>query len=115
MTQTTVNIGREGELEALDYLVARNYTHVFSNYRFRKGEIDLIMKDEAGTLVFVEVKKRKNDDYGYPEQWVDDKKLNLLMTTAEEYLYQTNWMGRIRFDIMAYSETSGWCHLQDVS
>jgi putative endonuclease len=114
MKLSKVAIGREAEHKAIHFLEAKGYIFVASNYRYKRGEIDLIMRD-GEILVFVEVKSRKNDAYGFPEQWVSAKKLNLIQQTAEEYMIQCRWFGRIRFDIVALSGDSGCCHLEDVS
>ena len=114
MTFSKVAIGKEAELKAAHFLQQKGYVLKASNYRYGKGEIDLIMKD-GEILVFVEVKARKNDKYGYPEQWVSRKKMDMIYQTAEGYMLQYHWHGRIRFDILSVSGESGCYHLMDVS
>ena len=114
MKLSKVAIGRESERKAIHFLEEKGYVFVAANYRYKRGEIDLIMRD-GEILVFVEVKSRKSDAYGFPEQWVSAKKINLIQQTAEEYMIQCHWFGRIRFDIVALSGESGFCHLEDVS
>ena len=114
MKLSKVAIGRDAEHKAIHFLEGKGYIFVAANYRYKRGEIDLIMKD-GEILVFIEVKARKSDEYGFPEQWVSEKKLNLIHQTAEGYMFQCNWHGRIRFDIVAISGDSGCCHLEDVS
>ena len=53
---TTRDAGLRSESEALQYLVARGLRFVERNFRWRGGEIDLIMEDGGGVLVFVEVR-----------------------------------------------------------
>jgi putative endonuclease len=114
MKLSKVAIGRDAEHKAIHFLEGKGYTFVASNYRYKRGEIDLIMRD-GEILVFIEVKARKSDEYGFPEQWVSAKKLQLIQQTAEEYMIQCQWFGRIRFDIVALSGESGYYHLEDVS
>lgn len=114
MTFSKIAIGKEAELKAADFLLLKGYVFQTANFRYGKGEIDLIFKD-GEVLVFVEVKARKNDRYGYPEQWVSRKKLEMIYQTAEGYMLKTNWNGRIRFDVVAVSGTSGCYHLLDIS
>ena len=55
------------------YLEQEGYEILEYNYRCKTGEIDIIAK-EGQTLVFVEVKYRKDDKKGYPAQAVDQRK-----------------------------------------
>ena len=114
MTFSKIAIGHEAELKASHFLQQKGYTLLASNYRHGKGEIDLVMKD-GDILVFIEVKARKDDRYGYPEQWVSRKKMDMIHQTAEGYMLQHQWFGRIRFDILSVSGQSGCYHLMDVS
>jgi putative endonuclease len=114
MKLSKVAIGRDAEHKAIHFLEGKGYVFIAANYRYKRGEIDLIMKD-GEILVFIEVKARKNDEFGYPEQWVSSKKLDLIQQTAEGYMIQCNWHGRIRFDIVSISGKSGCYHLEDVS
>lgn len=50
--------GEAAEDRALRYLQARGLSVIARNYRCKTGEIDLVMRDVAGTLVFVEVRAR---------------------------------------------------------
>lgn len=114
MKISKVAIGKQAEQQATHFLKEKGYVFVTANYRYGKGEIDLIFRD-GEVLVFVEVKSRKNDKYGFPEQAVTEKKMNQVMQTAEGYMLKHNWQGRIRFDIVALSGDSGIHHLEDVS
>lgn len=71
-----------------------------TNYRAGRGEIDIIAQLDD-TLVFVEVKARSSSHFGYPEEAVTQKKADKLIETAETYLYEKDWKGPIRFDIVA--------------
>ena len=55
--------GREAEAHARRFLEARGLKTLATNYRTRWGEIDLVM-EQAGTLVFVEVRTRVNNSFG---------------------------------------------------
>ena len=59
------NIGKMGELMALEYLVSAGYTVLAQNHYIDGYEIDLIMERE-GEIYFIEVKYRRNLKYGYP-------------------------------------------------
>ena len=78
--------GKKGEDIAVDYLVEKGYVVLERNWRFKKAEIDIIAKDDDGTLVFVEVKTRTYTYFGEPEAFVDDKKKSLMLYAASEYM-----------------------------
>ena len=66
-------VGSRYEEETAAFLQKNGYRILEKNFRDRRGEIDLIAKD-GRTLVFVEVKYRKNVRNGYPEEAVDTRK-----------------------------------------
>ncbi|WP_028979781.1 YraN family protein [Sporocytophaga myxococcoides] len=92
--------GKNGEDIAGNFLETKGYSVLFRNYRYKKLEIDIIVRKE-NLLVFVEVKKRKNSKFGFPEAAVSDRKASLVMTAAENFIFENDWKGPIRFDIVA--------------
>ena len=78
-------IGRIGETLARAHLTAQGYRIIAANYRTRWGEVDLIARDGA-TWVFAEVRTRRSDTYGLPEESVTAAKLARIAQTAQEYL-----------------------------
>jgi putative endonuclease len=92
--------GRKGEETAANYLLGQGYTILARNYRYRKAEIDLIARKDK-VMVFVEVKTRSRQDYGYPEEAVTARKRSLFFRTADDYIYRTQWPYELRFDIIA--------------
>ena len=97
--------GREGEQLAAQFLREKGYQILTYNYRYKRGEIDLIAL-QGVLLVFVEVKLRKNTTFGYPEEAVDAQKAKRIIQTAEQYILQHNWQGDIRFDIIAIVQSA---------
>ena len=62
----------------------------------------------------LEVKSRKNNNFGNPEDFVSKNQQRSIITVAEEYILQTNWQGLIRFDIIAITEkTNDLQHFED--
>lgn len=103
MTKDTKNIGNNGEILAQEYLVNKNYLILHTNWRFKHAEIDIIAKDK-NIIVFVEVKYRKNKNFGYPEEFVTKNKIKKMHEAAEAYIEQYNWNGELRFDIIAIED-----------
>ncbi|MDI9356710.1 MAG: YraN family protein [Chitinophagaceae bacterium] len=96
-----VLMGRRGEKLASDFLTQQGYTLLAQNYRYKKGEIDIIVS-KSDILIFVEVKTRKNSLYGYPEESaMRESKKEKIIETAEGYVMEINWKGNIRFDIIS--------------
>ena len=88
MSITTKNFGREGEDLAVDLLKSKGYEIIERNYTFGKGEIDIIALDpETNYTVFVEVKSRKNLEFGEPEYGITKNKIRQLKKMAALYLY----------------------------
>lgn len=82
------NLGLAAEKLAETFLINRGLKLVSRNYHCRFGEIDLIMQD-AKTLVFVEVRFRKNAQFGGAGASITPQKMQKLSLTAQHYL-QTN-------------------------
>lgn len=75
-------LGRRGERAAEKYLRRHGYRIVTRNFRAAGAEIDLIAMD-GDTLVFVEVKTRRNRAAGAPEEAVDARKQSRMRRAAE--------------------------------
>jgi putative endonuclease len=93
-------LGAEAEAKAADFLRDKGYEIIQSNYRYRRGEIDIIAK-HSGLLIFVEVKARKSNRFGEPESFVDSKKHKMIIETADQYINENNWQRDIRFDVIS--------------
>ena len=90
-------IGNAGETVACNFLLKKGYLIERRNFRLTMGEIDIIAVDENGCNVFVEVKTRKNSNYGYAYEFVDYKKQDRIRKTALVYCGGERYM---RFDII---------------
>jgi putative endonuclease len=98
--------GRSAEDYACEYLQGRGLTLLQRNFRSRYGEIDLVMGDRHN-VIFVEVKFRKNTDYGGAVGAVTPYKQQRLIKTALYYLQQHPTPGKsLRFDVVALSPGS---------
>jgi len=93
--------GSRGESAAESMLRAKGYRIVARNYRAAGGEMDLIVQDRK-TLVFVEVKTGRSEEFGPPEIWVTPAKRKQLAKVARAYLSaQPIEDVDIRFDVVA--------------
>ncbi len=98
--------GKEAEDMAADFLAQQGYEIIERNYRYKRSEIDLIVKRD-NWLIFVEVKMRSSDAFGYPEEFVDYKKAKNIVYGAEQYTYDNNYNGNVRYDVVAISIKNG--------
>lgn len=92
-----MNGGAQAERQAAQYLRQQGLQPVAQNYRSRFGEIDLIMRDGA-TLVFVEVRLRRNGDFGGAAASIDAHKQRRIVRTAQQYLADLAHVPPCRFD-----------------
>lgn len=95
-----IEIGRQGEILAAEFLIKKGWEIVKRNYRHGKAEIDLIVKRDDWTI-FVEVKTRSSSLYGQPEDFVTEFQARRIYEAAEEFIFSTNWQGHVRFDIVS--------------
>lgn len=97
--------GSEAEQLAANFLQQQGLALVARNYRCRFGEIDLIMRDQA-TLVFVEVRLRRNLNFGGAGSSITLAKQQKLTRTAQHYLQQ-HGNCRCRFDaVLMHNSTA---------
>lgn len=95
-----IEIGRQGENLAAEFLKKKGWEIVNRNYRYGKAEIDLIVRRDDWTI-FVEVKTRSSSLYGEPEDFVDEFKARKIYDAAEEFIFSTDWHGHVRFDVVS--------------
>ena len=77
-------LGAQGESIACAELERLGYSIVERNYRSRFGEIDIVAND-AGTVVFVEVKTKTSGDFGDPVEEVTPQKQRQIISMGESY------------------------------
>jgi putative endonuclease len=94
--------GKEAEAACRDYLKSRGLKLIEKNFSCRLGEIDIIMTDK-NLLVFVEVRFRKNNNFGGGLESITLAKQQKLRKTAELYLQQNNQYKNARFDVVSMS------------
>ena len=95
--------GQDAELACCNYLQQQGLKLLAKNYHGRRGELDLVMRDD-NTVVFVEVRYRKSNTYGGALESITTSKQEKLRMTAEQYLQQETELKYGRFDVVAMSE-----------
>ncbi|EGQ9917194.1 TPA: YraN family protein [Vibrio parahaemolyticus] len=99
-------IGNQYETLAKQYLQRQGLRFLDQNYLTKFGEIDLIFQQDE-TIVFVEVKYRKNDHFGSAAEMVTNAKMRKLIKTAQVWLCQQRTINTIdyRFDVIAIHDS----------
>jgi len=93
-------LGTDGELLAKGYLEELGFEILEENWVFKKSEIDLIAYKNS-TIVFVEVKTRRNNSFAEPEDYVSPDKQKQMAFAADEYIHLMGHQHEIRFDIIS--------------
>ncbi|NVK51865.1 MAG: YraN family protein [Flavobacteriaceae bacterium] len=93
-------LGKEGEKLAIRYLLKKGYTILETNYRYLKAEVDIIAQ-KKNVLAVVEVKTRSTVDFGNPQDFVNPKKIKLLISAIDYYVNEKDLDVEVRFDIIA--------------
>jgi len=101
--QASNSQGVKSEKRALAYLQEQGLSLLCQNYYCRFGEIDLIMLDQD-TLVFIEVRYRKNSDFGGALASISKRKQGRIIKTAKHYLAQFENEPYCRFDAIAIDQ-----------
>ncbi len=104
---TTQALGDAAEARALDHLLGYGLALVQRNYRVargphaRGGEVDLILRDPDGTLVFVEVRSRRGIEHGGAAASIGHAKQRSLILAARHFLSGLADPPPCRFDVVA--------------
>lgn len=93
-------LGKKGEQLAVDFLLKNDYKILEKNYRYLKAEVDIIAQ-KKDTLAAIEVKTRSSDYFGNPEEFVNPKKIKLLISAIDNYVVERDLDVEVRFDIIA--------------
>lgn len=97
----TNQVGQKQEVQACDYLIAHGLQLITQNYRCKLGEIDIIMQDKD-TLVFIEVRHRKQNDYVSGIESINISKQRKIIKAAKYYLLTHKLTNKFscRFDVV---------------
>jgi putative endonuclease len=101
---TTKAAGDAAEERALAHLLGRGLQLVTRNYRTPGrggGEIDLVMREPQGTLVFVEVRKRAGRAFGGAAGSISAIKQQRIVFAARHYLLRLRQPPPCRFDVVS--------------
>ena len=99
--KSNLPLGSFGENAASGYLSSLGYRILERNFKKRYGEIDIVALD-GKILVFVEVKTRKGDKFGLPEESITPWKIQTLIKSAHYYkLIHPQLSEAMRIDVVS--------------
>ena len=94
-------LGQWGEKRCGSFLKKKGFKKLTRNFSCKSGEIDLVMVDTEGAIVFVEVKTRADEDLTPAESVITPAKKNKLKRTARYFLSTHNAEKRpYHFDVV---------------
>lgn len=92
---------------AARYLKKKGYRVLAKNWRARGVEVDVVVEDPRGEVVFVEVKTRRSTHMGYPEEAVTAEKRRHMERAAEAWIAEHRVLGPWRADVVAITMREG--------
>lgn len=104
-------LGFFGERRAAGYLERRGYKIVERNFRCPFGEVDIIAR-KGEVTAFIEVKTRSNDNYGAPNESVDNKRKQRYRNCVRFYFANRDIDCTVRFDIIEVTK-AGINHIEN--
>ena len=99
------DFGKKAEQLACDFLSNKGYRIIERNYRYQRAEIDIIAR-KGDVLSIIEVKARTNIIYGKPENFITQKKIQLIGKAANHYVIDKEMDVEVRFDIISIVSNS---------
>jgi putative endonuclease len=93
-------LGKKGEEMAREFLIRKGFKVLATNWRYLKDEIDIIAMHNS-QLVIVEVKTRRTNAFGEPEEAVTKNKQKFLVRAANAFVEQKALENEVRFDIIS--------------
>jgi len=95
-----IELGQKGENLAVDHLIVEKYNILHRNYKFKKGEIDIVC-EKSNQLVIVEVKTRHTAIIGEPYEAVTKNKQRQIIKVANKYIEEYSINLDVRLDIIS--------------
>lgn len=110
---TTREQGQYTENLACRFLEEKGCKLIEKNFNCKVGEIDLIMQDDD-SLIFVEVRYRKSNNFGSGAESITASKQSKLIKTASLYLQRHAKLNKYpaRFDVISIT---GFIETEDLS
>ena len=110
---TKDELGKWGEEYAVTHLQKNGFKLIERNYKFQKGELDIIAENK-GELVVIEVKTRETAEIGEPWRAVTKSKQKQIIKVADNYVQSKQIDLDVRFDIVSIVHNSFRTELEHI-
>ena len=95
-------LGRWGEKRCRKFLRKKGLRVITSNYQPKGGEIDIVAAEPSGTIVFVEVKTRRDERFAAAQSAVTPRKQKRMIIAAKQFVRKYKLRDKpLRFDVVA--------------
>lgn len=95
-----IELGKQGERLAVNLLKKKNHTILHENFRYRRGEVDIISLHE-NRLIATEVKTRETAIFGSPFSAVSRGKQRQIISVMNAFIEQSQRKEEVRFDVIS--------------
>lgn len=106
-------LGKEGEDEAVRFLEGQGYQIRHRNWRSGRKELDIVAEHQ-GELIVVEVKTRRNQLFGTPEESIGEAKIRRIVSSTDAYLRKYSIDLPVRFDIISIIGTESPLEIEHI-
>ena len=107
MSKDNISSGKISEEQASKFLESQGYRILFRNYKAQGSEIDIIAR-EKDTICFIEVKSRRSERFGSPQEAVTLAKQQKIARAASMFLQGNDLQNKsCRFDVVAVIRQNG--------
>jgi Predicted endonuclease distantly related to archaeal Holliday junction resolvase len=100
MCYTHHDTGKTGEELAIAWLLQNNFSILMRNWRYKRYEMDIIA-EKNGVLHFIEVKTRRSQAFGFPEERIDRHKIRRMLRTGTAFQGQYRQWMQVQYDILS--------------
>lgn len=108
------DLGKQGEQLAIEYLQAKGFRILETNYRYQKAEVDIIAIKEK-ILAVIEVKTRSSKAFGNPEDFLKRGQIERIVNAVDYYIQSKQLDVEVRFDIIAIVKANGVTEIQHLA
>ncbi|MFQ5632758.1 MAG: YraN family protein [bacterium] len=114
MSTRTKKLGDWGEEKAVQYLIENGYTIIKRNFRWARGEIDIVAENDD-LLIFIEVKTAASAQMGEPANWVTQRKQKQIAQVAQKFLQDNRIENKdCRFDVIGIMKSGNTFEIQHI-
>jgi putative endonuclease len=114
------DLGALGEERAQRYLQSKGFRIRHVNWHNltpsgKEGKLELdIVAEKDGMLIVVEVKTRSTDTFEHPKEAITIRKIRNIVNAAHEYIFQHDWKGETRFDVISVIPHGQSFHIEHI-